>query len=76
MLSVDELVEILMTEIMEIEEIDHLERTYGDQDGLEGFSEKNKSILWVPLDDDSLDEYEYLLENNQLQTALRKWLRK
>lgn len=75
MLSVEELVLILMSQAMEIEEIDHIERTYGDQDGLQGFDERGKAVLWLPLDDDSLDEYEHLYETKQLSASLRKWIK-
>ncbi len=75
MYSFDELVLILMSEVMNIKEIDRLERTYGDQDGLEGFDVRGKSRLWLPLDEDSLDEYERLYQNKQLLPSLRKWIK-
>lgn len=76
MLSEEKIIEILMTQTMEIEAIDRLERTYGIQDGLEGFDENGKSILWLPLDEDSLDQYEYLIENKSLEASLLKWIKK
>ncbi|HHX07025.1 MAG TPA: hypothetical protein GX741_01275 [Erysipelothrix sp.] len=75
MYSFDELVLILMSEVMNLDEIDRLERTYGEQDGLEGFDVRGKSRLWLPLDDHSLDEYERLYQNKQLLSSFKKWLK-
>ena len=75
MYSFDELVLILMSEVMNLDEIDRLERTYGEQDGLEGFDVRGKSRLWLPLDERSLDEYERLYQNKQLLSSFKKWLK-